>query len=54
MAEYIEIDGVKYTEKEIRIALAIEKDVRTPGFFRRVLGDEFVDFCNKYSLQGDF
>lgn len=49
---FVEIDGVGYTEAEIRRALAIEKDVRTPGFFRRVLGDEFFELFEKYSVEG--
>ena len=38
MEKLIEIDGVQYTEAQIRRALAIERDVRSPNFVDMLLG----------------
>lgn len=38
MAEFIEIDGVRYTEFQIKRALALEKEVLSPTFIPKLLG----------------
>ena len=38
MAKYIEIDGVQYTEFQIKRALALEKRVLSPTFIPELLG----------------
>lgn len=43
MAEYIEIDGVQYTEFQIKRALALEKVVLSPNFVPILLGKIDID-----------
>lgn len=53
MAEYIEIDGVQYTEFQIKRALALEKKVLSPNFVSELLG-KTEDSESNLSSVGDF
>lgn len=57
MAEFIEIDGVRYTEFQIRRALALERKVLSPNFIKELLGkteDDESNFVNNPSSRGGF
>lgn len=57
MAEFIEIDGVRYTEFQIRRALALERKVLSPTFISELLGkteDNESNFENNTSRVGGF
>ena len=57
MAEFIEIDGVRYTEFQIRRALALERKVLSPNFIKELLGkteDDESNFVNNSSSRGGF
>ena len=57
MAEFIEIDGVRYTEFQIRRALALERKVLSPNFINELLGkteDNKSNFVNNPSSRGGF
>lgn len=54
MTRYIEIDGVQYTEAQIRRALSIERDVRSPNFVDMLLGRiEPSELTSRLSEKGD-
>ncbi|MDO5850491.1 MAG: hypothetical protein Q4P14_04680 [Methanobacteriaceae archaeon] len=53
MAEYIEIDGVRYTEFQIKRALALERKVLSPNFVSELLG-KTEDNESNTSLVGGF
>ena len=53
MERLIEIEGVQYTEAQIKRALAIERDVRSPNFIDMLLGKiELSEFIRSVD-QGD-
>ena len=54
MEKLIEIDGVQYTEAQIRRALAIERDVRSPNFVDMLLGKiKPSELASRVSERGD-
>ena len=54
MENTIEIDGVQYTEAQIRRALSIERDVRSPNFVDMLLGKiKPSELTSRLSERGD-
>ena len=54
MEKTIEIDGVQYTEAQIRRALSIERDVRSPNFVDMLLGKiKPSELTSRISERGD-